>query len=147
MRKNWAAETDIFERGFGVGEIAGLVARTPKAAATADPLLYEAKNIIALNQTASVLEGGENTPLHQNGGSFQGVTPSREAMATPNTVLTTPFRGVRAPSTAPSSPTVPTIPHRSPSSPPSAPSSPSLNVNTNVTHTFTFSLSIVLRVR
>jgi len=70
-----------------------LVARTPKAAATADPLLYEAKNIIALNQTASVLEGGENTPLHQNGGSFQGVTPSREAMATPNTVLTTPFRG------------------------------------------------------
>jgi pre-mRNA-splicing factor CDC5/CEF1 len=70
-----------------------LVARTPKAAATADPLLYEAKNIIALNQTNSVLEGGENTPLHQNGGSFAGVTPSRAAVATPNTVLTTPFRG------------------------------------------------------
>lgn len=71
---------------------AALLARTPRAPASEDPLLREAQNIIALNQTESVLEGGANTPLHNDGGSFEGVTPSRQQLATPNTVLSTPYR-------------------------------------------------------
>ncbi|EGD78233.1 Cdc5l protein [Salpingoeca rosetta] len=68
-------------------------ARTPKAPQGEDNLLKEAKNIIALQQTGSVLEGGENTPLHDGGGSFSGVTPQRAQTATPNRVLSTPYRG------------------------------------------------------
>jgi pre-mRNA-splicing factor CDC5/CEF1 len=63
--------------------------RTPRAPAAQDPLLLEAQNIIALNQTDSVLEGGENTPLAEAGG-FDGLTPRHKATATPNTVLSTP---------------------------------------------------------
>eukprot|EP00049_Salpingoeca_infusionum_P017818 m.354482 g.354482 ORF g.354482 m.354482 type:complete len:771 (+) comp17033_c0_seq1:30-2342(+) len=69
------------------------VARTPRAPAHQDSLLTEAQNILALNQTNSVLEGGENTPLHDGGGSFKGVTPDRAKLATPNRVLSTPYRG------------------------------------------------------
>lgn len=67
--------------------------RTPRAPAGEDVLLKEAKNIMALQQTSSVLEGGENTPLHDRGGSFTGVTPQRTQTATPNRVLSTPYRG------------------------------------------------------
>lgn len=72
---------------------AAIAAKTPRAPPTHDPLLTEAQNIIALNQTDSVLEGGENTPLHEGGGNFSSVTPQSKSMATPNTVLSTPFRG------------------------------------------------------
>ncbi|EDQ87725.1 uncharacterized protein MONBRDRAFT_33087 [Monosiga brevicollis MX1] len=68
-------------------------ARTPRAPQEKDSLLTEAQNIIALNQTSSVLEGGANTPLHDNGGYFDGMTPKRKEVATPNRVLTTPYRG------------------------------------------------------
>eukprot|EP00730_Choanoeca_flexa_P019692 TRINITY_DN9626_c0_g1_i3.p1 TRINITY_DN9626_c0_g1~~TRINITY_DN9626_c0_g1_i3.p1 ORF type:complete len:758 (+),score=197.87 TRINITY_DN9626_c0_g1_i3:68-2341(+) len=68
-------------------------ARTPRAPAAQDSLLTEAQNILALTQTSSVLDGGENTPLHNGGGSFSGVTPAREDMSTPNRVLSTPYRG------------------------------------------------------
>eukprot|EP00045_Choanoeca_perplexa_P009521 m.92131 g.92131 ORF g.92131 m.92131 type:complete len:755 (+) comp14935_c0_seq1:92-2356(+) len=68
-------------------------ARTPRAPAAQDNLLTEAQNILALSQTSSVLEGGDNTPLYNGGGSFSGVTPAREDLATPNRVLSTPFRG------------------------------------------------------
>jgi hypothetical protein len=67
-------------------------ARTPRAPASQDPLLLEARNIIALNQTDSVLEGGENTPLREAGG-FEGLTPKHKVVGTPNVVLTTPYRG------------------------------------------------------
>eukprot|EP00038_Savillea_parva_P008761 m.179009 g.179009 ORF g.179009 m.179009 type:complete len:779 (+) comp14664_c0_seq1:64-2400(+) len=66
--------------------------RTPRAPAHQDPLLLEAQNIIALNQTDSVLAGGENTPLAEAGG-FEGLTPRHKPTATPNVVLSTPFRG------------------------------------------------------
>lgn len=69
-----------------------LQARTPRAAQAEDPLMREAQNIIAYNQTESVLEGGENTPLHDGGGSFDGLTPGHKSLATPNTVLSTPYR-------------------------------------------------------
>lgn len=67
--------------------------RTPRVAAEQDTLLTEAQNIIALNQTTPVLAGGENATLHDGGGSFDGMTPKRAALATPNRVLSTPFRG------------------------------------------------------
>ena len=64
--------------------------RTPMAAQ--DKILQEAQNIMALQNTDTPLKGGMNTPLHNEGGDFSGMTPSRTALATPNTVLTTPFR-------------------------------------------------------
>lgn len=70
-----------------------MAARTPRAPAQQDTLLTEAQNLLALNQTPNVLQGGENTPLHNGGGSFSGMTPQHEALSTPNRVLSTPFRG------------------------------------------------------
>ena len=45
---------------------------------------------MALTNVDTPLKGGLNTPLHQS--DFSGVTPQRQAVQTPNTVLTTPFR-------------------------------------------------------
>jgi len=64
--------------------------RTPMAAQ--DKILQEAQNIMALQNTDTPLKGGMNTPLHEGGGDFSSMTPSNKALATPNTVLTTPFR-------------------------------------------------------
>merc|ERR1719150_731624 len=47
---------------------------------------------MALQNTDTPLKGGLNTPLHNDGGDFSGITPARQTAATPNTVLTTPFR-------------------------------------------------------
>jgi len=73
-------------------------------APTTDAIQRQAQNIRALNQTNSVLAGGENTFLDTGDqsmapegeeagiGDFSGVTPVRQTQATPNTVLGTPFR-------------------------------------------------------
>lgn len=45
--------------------------------------------MMALSHVDTPLKGGLNTPLHNT--DFSGVTPQREAISTPNTVLTTPF--------------------------------------------------------
>ena len=50
----------------------------------------EAQNIMALTNIDTPLKGGLNTPLHES--DFSGVTPSHKTAATPNTVLSTPFR-------------------------------------------------------
>lgn len=69
--------------------------RTPKTPmAQTDRVLAEAQNIMALTNVDTPLKGGSNTDLVENGGDFGGVTPSHDAMKTPNTVLTTPFRYV-----------------------------------------------------
>lgn len=56
------------------------------------PFLYlqEAQNLMALTNIDTPLKGGLNTPLHES--DFSGVTPQRQQIQTPNTVLTTPFR-------------------------------------------------------
>ena len=54
------------------------------------PPFQEAQNLMALTNVDTPLKGGLNTPLHQS--DFSGVTPQRQAVQTPNTVLTTPFR-------------------------------------------------------
>ncbi|KAL6698088.1 pre-mRNA splicing factor component domain-containing protein [Trichoderma pleuroticola] len=67
--------------------------RTPRAPAQEDHIANEIRNIRALNETQSALLGGENTPLHQGSGStgFEGITPRKQVMATPNP-LATPLR-------------------------------------------------------
>ena len=52
--------------------------------------LKEAQNILALNQVDTPLKGGMNTPLLES--SFEGVTPKRSDVKTPNMMLGTPFR-------------------------------------------------------
>ncbi|XP_062303613.1 cell division cycle 5-like protein [Osmerus eperlanus] len=68
----------------------GTSLRTPKTPAAQDKILQEAQNLMALTNVDTPLKGGLNTPLHQS--DFSGVTPQRQAVQTPNTVLTTPFR-------------------------------------------------------
>ncbi|KAJ5042372.1 uncharacterized protein L3040_004921 [Drepanopeziza brunnea f. sp. 'multigermtubi'] len=71
----------------------GAPIRTPRAPAQEDHIANEIRNIRALTETQSSLLGGENTPLHEGAGStgFEGVTPRRQTMATPNP-MATPFR-------------------------------------------------------
>ena len=66
--------------------------RTPMTPAAQDRLQVEARNLRALTQTQSSLLGGENTPLHETGGTGFGAVPRRDVIATPNP-LATPLRG------------------------------------------------------
>lgn len=50
----------------------------------------EAQNIMALSNVDTPLKGGLNTPLHES--DFSGVTPKRDVVSTPNSLITTPFR-------------------------------------------------------
>ena len=74
---------------------------TPQAAATprtpapqTDRILQEAQNVMALTHVDTPLKGGLNTPLHNS--DFTGVLPQALTVATPNTVLATPFRSTRS---------------------------------------------------
>ncbi|XP_050079283.1 cell division cycle 5-like protein [Anopheles maculipalpis] len=70
------------------------VAATPRTPApVTDRILQEAQNMMALTHVETPLKGGVNTPLHQS--DFSGVLPQSQAVATPNTVLATPFRSIR----------------------------------------------------
>ena len=60
---------------------------------SADTILMEAQNLIALNSAQTPLKGGENTPLHQS--DFTGATPAPVVVQTPNALLT-PARAVAA---------------------------------------------------
>jgi len=53
-------------------------------------IMQEAQNMMALTHVDTPLKGGLNTPLHES--DFSGVLPQQSALATPNTVLATPFR-------------------------------------------------------
>ncbi|XP_022359403.1 cell division cycle 5-like protein isoform X1 [Enhydra lutris kenyoni] len=64
--------------------------RTPRTPASQDRILQEAQNLMALTNVDTPLKGGLNTPLHES--DFSGVTPQRQVVQTPNTVLSTPFR-------------------------------------------------------
>ena len=62
---------------------------------TEDRLQIEARNLRAMTQTQSSLLGGENTPLHETGGTGYGALPQRNVIATPNPLATPlrPFNG------------------------------------------------------
>ncbi|XP_041044483.1 cell division cycle 5-like protein [Carcharodon carcharias] len=68
----------------------GLSLRTARTPAAQDRILQEAQNLMALTNVDTPLKGGLNTPLHES--DFSGVTPQRQVVQTPNTVLATPFR-------------------------------------------------------
>lgn len=73
--------------------VGGTPIRTPRAAPEEDHIANEIKNIRALTETQSSLLGGDNTPLHEGGGStgFDGIAPRRQDIVTPNP-MATPFR-------------------------------------------------------
>jgi pre-mRNA-splicing factor CDC5/CEF1 len=77
--------------------------RTPRTPAAQDTILQEAQNILALQNVQTPLKGGENTPLHDS--NFDGVTPKKAVVQTPNVVLGTPFRtpGTGGPGSTPRS--------------------------------------------
>lgn len=62
--------------------------RTPSVAS--DRLMREADTIMALTHVETPLKGGVNTPLHNM--DFTTTLPTSLVVATPNTVLATPFR-------------------------------------------------------
>ncbi|XP_057704716.1 cell division cycle 5-like protein [Corythoichthys intestinalis] len=64
--------------------------RTPRTPAAQDRIMQEAQNLMALTNIDTPLKGGLNTPLHES--DFSGITPQRQQVQTPNTVLSTPFR-------------------------------------------------------
>ncbi|XP_056291751.1 cell division cycle 5-like protein [Pseudoliparis swirei] len=63
---------------------------TPRTPTVQDRILQEAQNLMALTNIDTPLKGGLNTPLQDS--DFSGVTPQRQQVQTPNTVITTPFR-------------------------------------------------------
>ncbi|XP_068136256.1 cell division cycle 5-like protein [Hyperolius riggenbachi] len=84
---NSASSTLLSEYNVANNSIA---LRTPKTPAAQDRILQEAQNLMALTNVDTPLKGGLNTPLHES--DFTGVTPQRQVVQTPNTVLSTPFR-------------------------------------------------------
>ena len=70
------------------------IAATPRTPAVVDRVLQEAQNVMALTHVDTPLKGGLNTPLLNP--DFGSVVPVTSAIATPNTVLMTPFRSQRS---------------------------------------------------
>ena len=75
------------------GIIGSTPIRTPRAPPQEDHIANEIRNIRALTETQSSLLGGENTPLHEGSSStgFDGITPRKHVVATPNP-MATPMR-------------------------------------------------------
>lgn len=70
------------------------IAATPRTPAPlTDRIMQEAQNVMALTHTETPLKGGMNTPLTQT--DFSGTLPQALTVATPNTVIATPFRSAR----------------------------------------------------
>lgn len=55
-----------------------------------DKILQEAQNLMALTHVETPLMGGSNAPLVNP--DFSGTVPNKDGLATPNTILSTPFR-------------------------------------------------------
>ncbi|CAH1967453.1 unnamed protein product [Acanthoscelides obtectus] len=84
--------TDALLNDYTVTPHATATPRTP--APQTDRILQEAQNMMALTHVDTPLKGGLNTPLHNS--DFSGVMPQTLTVATPNTVLATPFRSSRS---------------------------------------------------
>ncbi|XP_067625275.1 cell division cycle 5-like protein [Eurosta solidaginis] len=66
------------------------IAKEPTPAHFTDRIMQETQNMMALTHVETPLKGGVNTPLHES--DFSGVLPKAQSIATPNTVIATPFR-------------------------------------------------------
>ena len=76
--------------------------RTPRAPPQEDHIANEIRNIRALTETQSSLLGGENTPLLEGPSTgFEGATPRRNNIVTPNPIAT-PYRQANGGRFAPS---------------------------------------------
>lgn len=84
--------TDTLLADYSITPQVGATPRTP--APQTDRILQEAQNMMALTHVDTPLKGGVNTPLHNS--DFSGVVPQQLQVATPNTVLATPFRSSRS---------------------------------------------------
>ncbi|RWS01817.1 cell division cycle 5-like protein, partial [Dinothrombium tinctorium] len=94
------ASSDSLLADYSVTTISAIAnLRTPKTPnLSRDTILMEAQNLMALSNVETPLKGGVNTPLHelQNSGINSAKTP---VSATPNNLITTPFRSPFAPGT------------------------------------------------
>ncbi|XP_026737347.1 cell division cycle 5-like protein [Trichoplusia ni] len=93
------APTDALLAQYALAPAAPAALRTPQP--HHDRILMEAQNVMALTHVDTPLKGGLNTPLHQT--DFSGSLPQGQAVATPNTVLVTPFRSSRSEVSTPGS--------------------------------------------
>uniref|UniRef100_A0A6M2DDQ3 Putative mrna splicing protein cdc5 myb superfamily n=1 Tax=Xenopsylla cheopis TaxID=163159 RepID=A0A6M2DDQ3_XENCH len=84
--------TDTLLADYTITQQVTATPRTP--APQTDRILQEAQNVMALTHVDTPLKGGLNTPLHMS--DFGGALPQAATVATPNTVLATPFRSSRA---------------------------------------------------
>lgn len=84
--------TDTLIADYSITPQHAATPRTP--APQTDRILQEAQNMMALTHVDTPLKGGLNTPLHNS--DFSGVMPQALSVATPNTVLATPFRSSRS---------------------------------------------------
>ncbi|ENN73481.1 hypothetical protein D910_12233 [Dendroctonus ponderosae] len=84
--------TDTLLNDYTVTPHAAATPRTP--APQTDRIMQEAQNVMALTHVDTPLKGGLNTTIHNS--DFSGVAPQQQVVATPNTVLATPFRSIRS---------------------------------------------------
>lgn len=97
IAKEVASESGIETTGALLADysITPQIAATPRTPAPlTDRIMQEALNVMALTHTETPLKGGMNTPLTQT--DFSGSLPLALTIATPNTVIATPFRSARA---------------------------------------------------
>ncbi|XP_046962885.1 cell division cycle 5-like protein [Vanessa cardui] len=95
------AATDALLAHYALAPAPATALRTPAAHSQRDRILMEAQNVMALTHVDTPLKGGLNTPLHES--DFSGALPQSQAVATPNTVLATPFRSTRSEVSTPGS--------------------------------------------
>ncbi|KAG6457490.1 cell division cycle 5-like protein [Manduca sexta] len=91
--------TDALLAEYAVAPAPATALRTPVQ--QQDRILMEAQNVMALTHVDTPLKGGLNTPLHES--DFSGALPQSQVVATPNTVLATPFRSSRSEVSTPGS--------------------------------------------
>eukprot|EP01137_Pigoraptor_chileana_P023732 Opistho-2@90526 len=65
--------------------------RTPRTPAHHDVILHEAQALIAMTNQESVLKGGSSVAVESALG-YDGITPRKQVIQTPNVTLGTPFR-------------------------------------------------------
>ncbi|CAG4991784.1 unnamed protein product [Parnassius apollo] len=92
------APTDALLAAYALTPAPATALRTP--ATHHDRILMEAQNVMALTHVDTPLKGGLNTPLHES--DFSGALPQSQAVATPNTLLVTPFRSSHSEASTPS---------------------------------------------
>lgn len=80
--------TDALLGDYSVTPQVTVSSRTPVV--TTDRIMQEAQTIMALTHVETPLKGGVNTPLHNT--DFSTILPKSHTLATPNTLLVTPFR-------------------------------------------------------